>query len=292
MKTSSMQRPIFVEEARVLGQALHPGNQYVLRLEAPQTAGAAEPGSFIFLRCDPCLPMRRPMSIMRVDRTAGWIDVLYKIHGLGTELLASRRAGDTLNLLGPIGVPFKLAGYRHRPLLIGGGVGIPPMVFLTEHIKRQARSLAPLVLMGSEVPFPFKPRPSQFIVPGMPPEAIAAMPLMEDWGLPSRLASLKGLAGCFEGLVTDLARHWLEALSPEQRGEVEIFGCGPTPMLKAVAALAADYDLPCQLSLEEYMACAVGGCAGCTVRVRTEAGLAMKRVCVDGPVFEAGSVVF
>jgi dihydroorotate dehydrogenase electron transfer subunit len=292
MKTSSMQRPIFVEEARVLVQQSHPGHQYVLRLEAPQTASAAEPGSFIFLRCDPCLPMRRPMSIMRVDRTAGWIDVLYKIHGLGTELLASRRTGDTLNLLGPIGVPFKLAGYRHRPLLIGGGVGIPPMVFLTEHIKRQARSLAPLVLMGSEVPFPFKPRPSQFIVPGMPPEAIAAMPLMEDWGLPSRLASLKGLAGCFEGLVTDLARHWLEALSPEQRGEVEIFGCGPTPMLKAVAALAADYDLPCQLSLEEYMACAVGGCAGCTVRVRTEAGLTMKRVCVDGPVFEAGSVVF
>src|SRR5918996_2078677 len=120
MKTSSMQRPIFVEEARVLVQQSHPGHQYVLRLEAPQTASAAEPGSFIFLRCDPCLPMRRPMSIMRVDRTAGWIDMLYKIHGLGTELLASSRAGDTLNLLGPIGVPFKLAGYRHRPLLIGG----------------------------------------------------------------------------------------------------------------------------------------------------------------------------
>src|SRR4051794_12563053 len=108
MNTSSTQPPIFVEEARVLAQEFYPGNQYVLRLKAPQTAGAAQPGSFIFLRCDPCLPMRRPMSIMRVDRTAGWIDVLYKIHGLGTELLASRRAGDALNLLGPIGVPFKL----------------------------------------------------------------------------------------------------------------------------------------------------------------------------------------
>lgn len=286
------QRTIFVEEARVLALECYPGGHYALRLEAPQTAAAAQPGSFIFLRCDPCLPMRRPMSIMRIDRTAGWIDILYKIHGLGTELLANRRAGDTLNLMGPIGVPFKLKGYRHLPLLIGGGVGIPPMVFLAEHIKRQAEGLAPLILMGSEAPFPFKPRPSQFILPGMPLGVIAAMPLMEDWGLPSRLASLKGFAGCFEGLVTDLAWRWLDVLSPEQRAEVEIFACGPTPMLKAVAALAKDYGLPCELSLEEYMACAVGGCAGCAVGVQTEAGLAMKRVCVDGPVFEAARVVF
>ena len=71
-----------------------------------------------------------------------------------------------------------------------------------------------------------------------------------------------------------------------------MYACGPTPMLAATARLAAEYGLPCQVSLEEHMACAVGGCAGCTVRVRTEHGPAMKRVCVDGPVFEAGSVVW
>ncbi len=292
MNTSSKLPTIFVEEARVLSQDAYPGNQYVLRLEAPQTAGSAQPGSFVFVRCDPYLPMRRPMSIMRADRTAGWIDILYKIHGPGTELLANRRAGDMLSLMGPIGVPFKLEGYRRRPLLIGGGVGIPPMVFLAEHMKRRARALAPLVLMGSEAPFPFKPRPSQFVMPGIPTGVIAAMPLMEDWGLPSRLASLKGFAGCFEGLVTDLAWHWLDTLGFEHRAEVEIFACGPTPMLRAVAALAKDYGLPCQIALEEYMACAVGGCAGCAVRIQTEEGLAMKRVCVDGPVFEAAQVVF
>ena len=79
-------------------------------------------------------------------------------------------------------------------------------------------------------------------------------------------------------------------MSNEERGEVEIFSCGPTPMLRAVAALAAEFALPCQVSLEEYMACAVGGCAGCAVRVTSETGEAMKRVCVDGPVFEASSV--
>ena len=75
-----------------------------------------------------------------------------------------------------------------------------------------------------------------------------------------------------------------------QRAEIEIFACGPHPMLEAVAGLAADYELPCQVSLEEFMACAVGGCAGCVVEVNTDQGPSMKRVCVDGPVFAAESV--
>ncbi len=292
MNSSSNRNTLFLEEATILAQETHPGNQYVLRLQAPQTALHAEPGHFVFLRCDACLPMRRPMSIMRANKTSGWIDILYAIHGFGTELLSQKRSGDILNLLGPIGTPFKLEGYRRRPLLIGGGVGIPPMVFLAEHMKKAAATLAPLALMGSEIPFPFKPRPSRFMISGIPASVIAAMPLLEDWGLPSRLASLKGFPGCFEGFVTDLARGWLDAQDPEHRLEVEIFACGPTPMLEAVARLAKDYELPCQISLEEYMACAVGGCAGCAVQVLTETGPVMKRICVDGPVFEAAEVVF
>ncbi|MEO5702994.1 MAG: dihydroorotate dehydrogenase electron transfer subunit, partial [Gammaproteobacteria bacterium] len=124
-----------------------------------------------------------------------------------------------------------------------------------------------------------------------PEGVIAAMPLLEEWNIPSRLASLQAYPGCFEGYVTELARAYLDALNPAQRLEVEIFTCGPTPMLKAVAKLARDYDLPCQVSLEEFMACAVGGCAGCTVLVKTPRGSAMKRVCVDGPVFEAANII-
>jgi dihydroorotate dehydrogenase electron transfer subunit len=126
----------------------------------------------------------------------------------------------------------------------------------------------------------------------MPDGAIACMPLMEDWGIPSRLASLQGYPGCYEGYVTELARAWLEALGEEERTRVTIYTCGPTPMLKAAATLAAEYALPCQVSLEEFMACAVGGCAGCAVRVHDEGGQAMKRVCVDGPVFAAERVIW
>jgi dihydroorotate dehydrogenase electron transfer subunit len=121
---------------------------------------------------------------------------------------------------------------------------------------------------------------------------IAANPLLEDWGIASRLASRQGYAGCYEGLVTELATRWIDGLGDAAREDVEIFACGPTPMLKAVQALAAQYGLPAQLSLEEYMACAVGGCAGCTVRVNLPGGPAMKRVCVDGPVFEASMIEF
>lgn len=289
MQHPDTRNTINIEDALVISHDAYPGDQYVLRLQAPETARTALPGSFVHLVCDPALAMRRPMSIMRVNRDSGWIDILYKAHGRGTRLLAARKQGEHINLLGPIGKPYKLDGYKKRPLLIGGGVGIPPMIFLAEHIRSLPEIISPLVIMGSEVPFPFKAKPSQVMVPGIPDGVIAGMPLLEDWGIPSRLASLQDYAGCYQGYVTDLARTWITALA-DQIDEIEIFSCGPTPMLHAVALLAQEFDLPCQVSLEEYMACGVGGCAGCAVRVQTENGVAMQRVCVDGPVFEAGSV--
>ena len=130
------------------------------------------------------------------------------------------------------------------------------------------------------------------MIPQVPAHVTGTMPLLEDWGIACRLASLQGYAGCFEGFVTELAEQWIGAQDAAVRDEIEIYACGPTPMLKAVAELAGRHALPCQISLEEYMACAVGGCAGCAVPVRTPDGPAMKRVCVDGPVFEAADVVF
>jgi len=281
---------INLEEAKVLSHQAYAGDQYILRLHSPQIATEARPGSFVHIRCDARLPMRRPMSIMRTSPKSGWIDILYKAHGEGTRLLARQAVGATLSVLGPIGVPFKLTGYRQRPLLLGGGVGIPPMINLAEHMVSTKQDCAPLVLAASEVPFPFTAVPSRIMVEGMPDGVIATMPLLEDWNIPCRLASLQGYAGCYTGYITDLARVWLNSLDAAALATVEIFSCGPTPMLKAVAKLAHEFNLPCQVSLEEFMACAVGGCAGCTVEVQTESGPAMKRVCVDGPVFEAAAV--
>jgi dihydroorotate dehydrogenase electron transfer subunit len=294
--SSAARGSIFLEQARVISQLAYDGEQFVLRLAAPKCAAHAEPGCFAHLTCDAAIPMRRPLSIMRSDAAAGWIEILYKVEGRGLRALATRKAGDTLSVLGPIGRPFSAHPERPRTLLVGGGVGIPPMVFLAERLHEAARATGaaaawrPLVLMGSEIPFPFRTRPSTLIVPGIPEGTIACMPLLDEWGVPSRLASRADFPGCFPGFVTQLADAWLKSLGPKELSEVEIFACGPTPMLEVTAQVARRFRVPCQVSLEEFMACAVGGCAGCAVEVRTPEGPAMKRVCVDGPVFDAYAV--
>src|SRR5688572_27628767 len=119
--SSSNRGTIFLEEAKVLDQRAFDGDQYVIRVEAPKCAGAAQPGSFAHVTVDTAIPMRRPLSIMRADGRAGWIEMLYKVVGSGLHALAERKAGDTVSMLGPIGQGFTLHPDKPRTLLIGGG---------------------------------------------------------------------------------------------------------------------------------------------------------------------------
>lgn len=283
-------KTIHVEVAEILSHQAFDAEQFVLRVKAANIAANAKPGQFAHIQCGPEIPMRRPISIMLTDPRKGSVEFLYKVFGQGTKRLSQCKVGEKINIMGPIGNHFEAHMDKPRTLLIGGGVGIPPMIFLAQSLLEVKGAYDPFVIMGSEVPFPFKAQPSRFMVPGIAAETTAAMPLMEDWSIPSRLASLQHYPGCHQGYVTDLAQHWLDSLSDEQRRQVAVYACGPHPMLEAVAKLAASYHLPCQTSLEEFMACAVGGCAGCVVEIQTAKGPAMKRVCVDGPVFESKTV--
>ncbi len=280
---------IFVEGGEILEVQAFPGEQFVQRIRAPKCAAAARPGSFIHITCADALPMRRPLSIMRANED--WIEILFKNVGDGLRALSRKHAGDEVSVLGPIGQPFKPDPAHPRCLLVGGGVGIPPMVFLADRLRNDRR-YRPLAILGSELPFPFELVPSRLAVPGIDAATVSTMPLLESWGIPARLTSLAGRPGCHDGFVTDLADRWLRQVKPGDLAEVKIFACGPTPMLKAVAALAERYGVACEVSLEEFMACAVGGCAGCAVPIRTPGGMAMKRVCVDGPVFDATAVIW
>ncbi len=279
---------LFVEDGLVISADAYPGDQFIMRIRAPKCAASARPGSFVHLTCDDALPMRRPLSIMRA--TAECIDVLYKIVGEGLHLLADKKPGDSVSVLGPTGQPFIPSPERPDCLLIGGGVGIPPIVFLAETLRDD--QWHPFAILGSEIPFPFEMQQSAIATPWLDDTVTSTMPLLESWGVAARLTSMSDFAGCYRGYVTDLAGCWLQSLDDATRSKVQVFACGPTPMLKAVAALAAKYNLPCQVSLEEFMACAVGGCAGCSVEICTDSGPAMKRVCVDGPVFDASAVVW
>jgi len=307
MDAKSHRATLFIEQVRILARTVFPGEQVLLRLLAPRIAATALPGTFLHIRCDPQLPLRRPISLMSSDPIRGELTLLFKVVGNGTRLLAAREVGDILDILGPVGVPFRPYPDRPRTILIGGGVGIPPMVFFATRFAQNTtlswdvpvRSIAPtshfhrsqmLLLMGSEVPFPFSTHPSRASISGIPEYVTAAMVPLQELGIHTRLASQQGYSGCFQGLVTELARLWLQAQSPDILQQVALYACGPKPMLRATADLAYEYDLPCQVCLEEFMACGVGACAGCVVPVKVEEGTVMKRVCVDGPVFEAKEV--
>jgi dihydroorotate dehydrogenase electron transfer subunit len=245
----------------------------------------------VHIQCAADIPMRRPLSILRADATSGWIEVLFKVVGEGLRALAAVRPGDTLSTLGPIGRGFAPDAARPRAVLIGGGVGMPPLQFLAERLAAdRATAWQPIAFFGSEIPFPFRPAHSRAVLHGIDHRVDACEPALEALGVPSRLASLSGFAGCYRGYVTALAGEWLAALHENDLRAVMLFACGPHAMLAAAAKLARDFGVPAELCLEEYMACGVGGCAGCAVAVELPTGPAMKRVCVDGPVFDARAV--
>jgi dihydroorotate dehydrogenase electron transfer subunit len=285
---------IQVLDCQILAHYQFEGGQYILTIDSPEIAKTTKPGQFVHITVSDALAMRRPISIMSVDVENGTFDLLYKVVGEGTRQLAERKIGEVLSVIGPIGNEFNMTD-KKRPLLIGGGVGMPPMISIAQQIRNS--DYQPFAILGSEAPFPFDEKfaDNSKDYAG----ATHTMPLLEDWGIECRLASLQNYEGVYQGYVTDLAKVYLGGLSADELAQVEIYSCGPHPMLEAVAKLAKEYNFPCQVSLEEYMACAVGGCAGCVVEVRparsalgvqTDTGPAMKRVCVDGPIFDATTV--
>jgi dihydroorotate dehydrogenase electron transfer subunit len=258
---------------------------------APDIAAHAQPGQFVHLQVAEGARLRRPISIMLSDPEQGTIDLLFKVVGEGTRLLAQKKAGDNLAVCGPIGVPFDISDNSRRYACIGGGVGIPPMIFAADRLQQAGGR--PMVFAGSEVPFPFALTASRFLLPGIPASAMMTIQSLESRNIPCRLASGNPeLFGTFSGYVADLAALWLEALPTEERDTVTILSCGPHPMLRSVAQLGARFGVQTFVSLEEHMACAIGGCAGCVVETHEADGNHYRRVCVDGPVFDASQLTW
>jgi len=275
---------VFEEEAEVLAHITHPGDQFIMRVRAPKTATHAKPGQFVHLRVSPERALRRPISIMLTNPEKDTVDLLYKAIGEGTHLLSERKVGENIAMMGPIGVPFDLSDNSKRYILIGGGVGIPPMIFAADQLNGITDCV---VFAGSEVEFPFALKPSATILPGIGGNTILSITSLEERGIACRLASNAGLYGCYDGHVPHLARDYLAALSDDERSRCVLLSCGPHPMLHAVAEVGRQFDLPTFLSLEEHMACAIGGCAGCVVKTIEDGEEKYRRVCVDGPVFPA-----
>ncbi|MEG3638316.1 dihydroorotate dehydrogenase electron transfer subunit [Magnetococcus sp. PR-3] len=278
--------------AKVLFNRAEPGDQYVIRFHAPQLAQRCQPGHFVQVDCGPTTTLPRPLSILDADAQAGTVDIFYKVVGRGTDVMRQWQPGTEVVLMGPIGRIFDPIEAPKQALLIGGGVGAAPVDFMARSLAKRGVATTLFLGMESESPFPLETATTP--LPGIDHQTNMALAKLQTQGINSRVAALTPRTGWFQGYVTDLASHYLAALSDAERAQTLLYTCGPTPMMAAAYRVAKQFGLRGQASMEEHMACGFGGCAGCVapIRVGGEMGWNYRRVCVDGPVFDLDDIAW
>lgn len=232
---------------------------YSLILYAPEIAGEAKAGQFVSVYSkDGSKLLPRPISLCEVDKVTGTIRLVYRVVGFGTKEFSGLRADDTVEVMGPLGNGFEKKD--KKAILIGGGIGIPPMLELAKELKCE-----------------------KSIVAGFRDETF----LMEDLGKYGKVyaASEDGKTGVKGNVLDAIKEYGIE-------GDI-IYACGPTPMLRAIKEYAITNGIEAQLSLEEKMACGIGACLACVCQskeVDDHSHVHNKRICKDGPVFDAREV--
>jgi len=246
-----------------------------MRILTPGFAAAAAPGQFVMVRPELALPtmLRRPFGIFRTGclppecdglPPREYMEILYKVVGQGTKILSELHQGDRLELLGPLGRGFDLGTPGQEKILVGGGIGLVPLFMLGEA----------LVAQGSRV---------RLLMGGRTRDDILAVTEFERSGVETYVSTDDGSLG-EAGFVTKVLERKLSKYP-----QAEVFACGPTPMLSAVAALCAERQVKLQVSLEAHMACGVGACLGCVVKGagHSESNPRYLCTCKAGPVFKA-----
>lgn len=236
------------ERAEVVAHQGFDGQQFVLKLRAPECARHAAPGGLLELTFDAPPDARYQCFIMRADADQGTVELLYQVEDTVTEQLSTQQKGDRLWTSVTTDRPFVPHPQRPRALLLGEGSGMAPAIFLAEALLNSAAAAwKPLVLLGSEAPFPFRARPSAILTFGIPDGVIACMPLLEEWGIASRLATRQGFPGCYDGSVIELATEWLQSLDEITLAEVEVFASGAETMLREATQVARRFGIPAQV---------------------------------------------
>jgi dihydroorotate dehydrogenase electron transfer subunit len=248
------------------------GDYYKLVLNLPEIARCARPGQFVMLRVanDYQPLLRRPFSIHSVNNgksghNRGQIEILYQVVGRGTEILSEKKPGEYLDVLGPLGNGFSILDSRYS-LLVGGGMGVAPLLFLAQELSTVNRQLS-TVLIGAKTK-----------------RALLSKKEFANLGLRVKISTDDGSAG-FEGKATDLLKYLLSTLNSKPS---TIYACGPKSMLKEIAIISKQYHIPAQISLEEYMACGLGVCLGCMVKTKS----GYQAVCKEGPVFDSSRIIW
>ena len=253
------------ERARVLSQECIATDIYSMWIETPDIAAQAVPGQFITLYtkdADKLLP--RPISLCEIDKENGRLRIVYRIAGSGTKEFAAYKAGDFVEIMGPLGNGFAaVSAVGKKPMVIGGGIGIPPMLGLAKSLQAEGH------------------------------EATAVLGYRNELFLQDEFAACSHVYNATEDGSTGTKGTVIDAILANNLEPDVIFACGPKPMLRAIKELAAKKQIPCFVSLEERMACGIGACLACVCQTKNVDGhsnVHNSRVCKDGPVFAAEEV--
>jgi dihydroorotate dehydrogenase electron transfer subunit len=239
---------------------------FFMGFRSPEIAAESRPGQFIMLRVSPGMDplLRRPFSICGI-RDGDLVCILYRVVGRGTAILAETGEGGILSVIGPLGRSFELPEGDKKTLLVAGGIGIAPLLFLAQTMKTRDMEFMTGFASSSEI-----------IDAGQ----------VSDLSIKISIATDNGTAG-YAGTVTDLLNYYLDQ-NPEKKRSFYLYTCGPLQMLKGVVSITFDHNIPCQVSMESAMACGLGACQGCAVKAFSREGEThYHHVCKDGPVFPA-----
>lgn len=244
--------------AKILSNEQICASMYALDIECAIDGGM--PGQFLTVRIASSLVplLRRPFALSQVDRERNSISFIYQVRGGGTELLSTYGCGTEVDVIGPLGTPFPLPAREQFSLLVAGGIGLGPILFLEETLGAS----------GCDRAFVFGCRSSSH-VPGSLFKSRAVTVCTDD-----------GSSG-FSGNVVE----YLESIASGLPDATRIYCCGPEPMLRGCHNFAARFGFPCHVSVEQVMACGVGACMGCAVRLAD--GSSYARACREGPVFDS-----
>jgi dihydroorotate dehydrogenase electron transfer subunit len=238
----------------------------LLGLRSPEISAESRPGQFVMMRInntvDPLL--RRPFSICGI-RDKETVLILYRVRGKGTSILSQKKEGEVVSVMGPLGNGFKLPDEGDKALLVAGGMGVAPLFFLAREIN------------NTNIEFMTGFKTSKEIIR---PDRI------NDLSIKMSIATDDGTMD-YKGFVTDLLEEYIDR-HRESPVPLMVYSCGPTPMLMKTSSITAKNDIPCQVSLETHMACGIGVCQGCAVKVfGAESPSYYRHVCQDGPVFSS-----
>lgn len=271
---------MFQIKAKLLRNKLIKHNYFYFAFESAKIAHQAYPGQFVNIKItdtdEPLL--RRPFSIHQVNGPG--VKILYEVVGKGTEILAKKQPGEYLDVIGPLGNGFTL-NIKHSTLniLVAGGMGVAPLIFLAEKLmerKTQSAKHKILVLIGAKTK-------NEILCEGE----------FRKLGCRIKVSTNDGSRG-FKGKVSELLKYLLSTLDSRPP---TIYACGPRPMLKEIATISKQHNIPAEISLEEHLACGIGACLGCVIKVKSQKSkvkndFEYKRVCKEGPVFDSEEIIW